>query len=616
MERVREPADRWFVGCAPITNEPPPVRGPRAGKVVWNGPSRLWLGSQWPARQVWTAGDLVVLGDWISGPAVLRRKAAEVLRSGRHEDLLTSAPGDFNLLIREPGRLRAYSDVSGQRAIYYRRLGDTCWFANSTLPLAWLEESDLDLGWFTGSLMCPWLPDLLAERSPFREVRRVPAGGYLEIGGGTVRCLPYWRPPGPETEPGEAARLLRERLTHAVEARADGSRQPTADLSGGMDSTALTLLAARRLAADGRSLTTVTYGSAANGSDDDLALARRAAAGHPNIDSTFLPAELFPRHFSDLDAVPLTGEPALFAYSYGRFRTVMEVARAAGSDMHLDGEGGDAVLVPPLGYLADLIRRRELRTALAQARGWAQVKSFSTLHLFATAAGLGARPYRRWVAGQREALRDPVDWLSPAHRQRSYVGWSLPSQSADWFTPEARLALSEEVGALAARAEPYADTPGQHGSIVEIWFIGRICQTLREAAQANGVSVHYPFLDAAVIEACLASRIAYRGSPFAAKPLLRDALAAEFPHHPFDRSTKGDYNADIYAGLAHNMDRVLDLVSGARVVELGLVDGARLAAALNRMRLGLPMNSWLVNGIVGMEVWLRALRDQSVDFWS
>jgi len=69
---------------------------------------------------------------------------------------------------------------------------------------------------------------------------------------------------------------------------------------------------------------------------------------------------------------PLTDEPSLETLI--GTRTQRRLSPASAGDLHLTGDGGDAVLTGTLTYLGDLARAHQLRQLRREATGWARLR--------------------------------------------------------------------------------------------------------------------------------------------------------------------------------------------------------------------------------------------------
>jgi asparagine synthase (glutamine-hydrolysing) len=100
-----------------------------------------------------------------------------------------------------------------------------------------------------------------SEETFHQDIFSLPSGSAMIADAGKIRHQPYWLPEiRPELVPQkaeEAYEALREILFQSVECRLPSAAQPCAELSGGLDSSAITAIAARCLERKGRTLLAV-----------------------------------------------------------------------------------------------------------------------------------------------------------------------------------------------------------------------------------------------------------------------------------------------------------------------------------------------------------------------
>lgn len=143
--------------------------------------------------------------------------------------------------------------------------------------------------------MAAWLCMLPREplRTFFRGINRVPPGHVVRWAAGEATLERWWRPEElpmlylPRDEDYEEA--LREALDEAVRARTRPGERIGSNLSGGLDSSSVSALAARQLAKEGRELTAFTAAprhpqpARRNRFTDEWPSAAEVAALYPNI---------------------------------------------------------------------------------------------------------------------------------------------------------------------------------------------------------------------------------------------------------------------------------------------------------------------------------------------
>ncbi len=211
-------------------------------------------------------------------------------------------------------------------------------------------------------------PSQIDPATLFKGIGRVLPGHVWIAEDGLTRQHRWWRP---EELPrvrfakdADYADALRERLERAVSARLPASGGVAVALSGGLDSTALAALAARRLKAQGRRLTALTlvpadrtvqlYGHTA----DETALARQLVDSAGNMDHLLVPNETGRSLFDFVDEAAV-GWGFVPARSFGanNFRTLWARAAQAGCTVGLTGVCGNfGMSYHGLSALATLLR--------------------------------------------------------------------------------------------------------------------------------------------------------------------------------------------------------------------------------------------------------------------
>lgn len=232
-----------------------PSRKPAGSRLLWAGSFCLWLTGQWPPEEVRVVGQpgrrLAVLG-----PCFAPTRALEVAlahSSSRAPDAtFVSWAGRYHVILQDSGGIAVSTDLAGARPVHYAEAEAGTQVASAALPLAERTGAGVSGEWLASVLLCPSVPELVADRSPFASVAAVPAGHALVLGGGAARCPRVWAPsPGSRTLE-EGAEALRTSLHAAVAGRVRQATRITADLSGGLDSSSMTFLAASALDPGGR----------------------------------------------------------------------------------------------------------------------------------------------------------------------------------------------------------------------------------------------------------------------------------------------------------------------------------------------------------------------------
>ncbi|MBL1120279.1 albusnodin/ikarugamycin family macrolactam cyclase [Streptomyces sp. 110] len=601
---------RWSAGWYGGTGHD---RQPASGRAV-PGLQTTWT-CGWPAPKVRAAGAgpaaLAVVGECGADDHQLQDALATV--RAQEWRALTRWPGSYLTIARSGATLAVIGDLAGQYPVYYRTEAAGTWWSTAASALAALDGAPVDATALAAHLALAQ-PDVLATRSLFRGVRRVPGGHLLLIGpdaAGTERYEPVVFPP---VDLRQAAPVVRAALAEAVAARIDG-RPVSTDLAG-LDSTTLACLAAQR-----GPVTAVTFADHRL-RDDDLAFATRTAAAVPNL--THLPVPGAPETMyyaglDDLGHLPVTDAPNQFAITATIKRTVLDTvaAHTPAPGVHFTGAAGDAVLSAPSSYLADLLRTGQRRRAWQHAHLRARLRNTSTRTVLSRARPAArtdlAGAWRQTAADLRAPVRD---WIPQAQRP---IAWTPLLASADWMTPDLR-------HRLAIALDHAADHLGEAPVLLTDWTerqdltrLGVNTSGWRALAlDEYGIDLAAPYLDNEVIRACLAVPADQRGTPSRYKPLLASAFAPTgvVPGFVLARTTKGGFNALNYQGLAHHAPVLRELLGPtSRLAALGLVTEAPITATLSRAAAGQPTALGALHLVVAAEVWLRQLAAAPAPWW-
>lgn len=341
-------------------------------------------------------------------PAALAA-AALARPPGRLAPFLAGVSGPFVLVAADPasGSLEIARDHLGSLKVYYA-LGRERLIAASE-PAAILRHStvsgDLDeisiarfLGFRFG----------LSERSFFLQVRELPPAHRLRVTADAVHTGRYWRfgpPPAVATgSPEEVGAEFRRRLARAIADEMAGLEPPQVglSLSGGLDSTAIAALAPRHLQAFSWTFDELP--------EADERLRVEVVSRHLGLPVQPVPGDgLVPLAGDFAERFVTAGSPYVNPFAALKQR-LYEVARAAGCERILVGDGGDAHFAA---------RDLWLRDALASGRPWALRSFAATLRRAAGGDEAARRALGRVLspAGLARRRRDPAPWLTAAARR-------------------------------------------------------------------------------------------------------------------------------------------------------------------------------------------------------
>jgi hypothetical protein len=328
---------RTFGGTKRVVGAGLPPR-PEGSRLLESPFATLWLLGDWPPDQVhvvegpgwWCA----VLGDISVDDAGLARQARR-FAAGLDAEPLPVRGGNAHVVWADDAKLLVCGDRAGSRLVFHTLHSGLAHFASSAAVLADLCRSEIDDVWLALHLVSPdAIPGSM--RSAFDDVVSVGPDSMLLIRDDQVGT-PVSRPAlEPEASLAEGATALREALESETRARLSGT--VTADLSGGLDSSSVAAIAARTTTLTGLTL------DAGQADNDDVAHAARIASRLPSLrhETRIIPDEVLP--YSRLDDAIVTDEPWPDTVLYARTQWWHDELRALGSTVHLNGDGGDAVL--------------------------------------------------------------------------------------------------------------------------------------------------------------------------------------------------------------------------------------------------------------------------------
>ena len=424
-------------------------------------------------------------------------------------DRVADWPGSYTAVVVRPGSVTAYTDLAGQFPLYYSQLNGEVIVGSEPGLLASRHRRDLDPVTAAAHITCPAVLPIWSERSPYSAVHRLAAGAELRACGRGVRVGPA-KPalPVEGRTLSDAADMTRTALTDAVRSRCKG-QIVSSDFSGGLDSTAIAFLAARY---SPRPVTSLAYHQPLAPAGD-LVDAVWLARLDPRIKLAVVRGSRRTLPFAGLaeaqrEDKPFTGatlwssEPAQGALAANRSALRLAAASASGAELHLTGEGGDALLLTAPSYLSSLARPGTVRTLFRHCGAYARLR-------YASPATLSARSVKLARTSPTRALHALAEEVEHgAGRSTNWadvISWWPPcGEAAAWLTPHIRRQLAEIASDPAtARAVPEGVRPADLAALTDLRQSGEAQRHLRELARSFSIAVHAPFLDSAVIRAAL-----------------------------------------------------------------------------------------------------------------
>lgn len=575
----------------------------------WNSRKRLAHSLDGPgAAQRTIACDgatLLVHGQCLAGIDELTAGLTAYLTTGNTHDLM-QWPGSYSVLVERLGAdLTIVADLAGQFPVYFATSETGFWFASEATRLARELEGGVDRSALSTHLLGLANPILVGQRTILSGVRRVEAEFAVRMDHrNRLRRVDVGIRTDDVPSLADCADALRQQLVTGVRLRAEASpdRSMSADLSGGVDSTSLAFLAAGQRT---EPLTVVTYHSSVAPVDSDLARATAIAGRSEVFDHCVVEGTAAESPFQELAESPPADLPSAGAIVFARSRLRLAAAAAAGSTLHMTGDGGDLLAGPVPAHLADLAASRDYASLWRHSASWARLRNRPTTSLVSRSLRVGSHTPRHALLRLASGLSGQRPRTSPGTWEDAIAYWDVPGP-ASWLTPQARTSV---VDCLRTRADsvtfPLRWRPSDYAVRSELGAGGSVHRELRTVAEQFGMELHSPYLDTNVLRTCLGLTAGLRTSPSQNKPLFRRALAGLVPATVLDRRSKGDYTRDLYVGLRRSAPFLRALFQSPIAAELGILEPRPLLATLDRALLGLDIPWPAFTRTVATEVWLR-----------
>jgi asparagine synthase (glutamine-hydrolysing) len=591
----------WFGG---FSGPRPTRRIPVEARDVWSEVAGCWTVGRWVAHDVKT---VAVEGRHVMvvGPCGISKLELERLASdGVPDDVAWKWSGSYTVVEVTASGTAVWTDLGGTMPIYTLAFNEGTMWASSSRALAGLTGQRIDWGTVGALLLVPEVAPLVARRSTFADIELVPSGHKLLLSSaGRCDVTRVWVP-SPRSEENSAEALRRE-LAAGVAVRMDNAATPTSDLSGGYDSTALCLLAAEQIHPE-RCIVGVTVHPEGVTAGGDMYYAR-IAAQHPGIDHQLLPLGSDHSPYAELDAVPVTDEPAPSTVTHARFSAQLRWLRSEfGSDCHMTGDGGDGLLCTPPIFLADLVRTHRLPRLWTETLAWARLRRVAPWSLLFMAVRTAATDRGSALRELDLALSRGVE-RGRATSTEGGVSWFSSAPVPIWATRTVRARVASLVQAAAQHAEDGGGRDITSQFVAETMAsVGRTAHADGQLAEFCGIPLHNPFVDSRVIDTYLAVPLAERPGPANYKPVLRRALADLLPPALAARTTKGDFNSDHHQGMRAAMP-VLHKLADGHLAAHGLIDVAQVRGAFTAAAAGTQVSLSTTEPVVAIETWLRVL---------
>lgn len=523
------------------------------------------------------------------------------------EDCVSVLNGDFAFAIFDARRRRMMlaRDRMGVRPLFYTMQGSTLYFASEIKALLQVPGVSAEIDPIAlDQIFTLWAP--IAPRTAFRNILELEPAHLMIADERSATSRAYWQLAFPDrsevpayTNEGSAAEELRALLEDATRVRMRADVPVGAYLSGGLDSSIVSALAAGMTPRRLRTFS-VTFDSTEH--DESAFQLEMAAALGTEHSAVACEAGDIARVFPEV--IRFTERPIIRTAPAPLFQ-LSGLVREAGLKVVLTGEGADEVFA---GY--DIFKEARVRRFCGRQPG-SRIRPHLFRKLYPYLPGLKQQS-PEYLAAFFGAGDDPLDDPLFSHRPR-FKGTAATKL---FFSAELRAdiddydATEELIGRLPAEFGRWH--PLHQGQYLESRFLlpGYILSSQGDRmAMAHGIEGRFPFLDHRLVEfaAKLPPEMKLKG--LTEKHILREAAKDLLPP-AISKRTKQPYRApDSHAFSGPGaLDYVRDALSEEAVAASGLFNAKAVAKLAEKCRTrpasGFRDNAAFV-GILSTELWLR-----------
>ena len=509
----------------------------------------------------------------------------------------------FALLDQTTGSLFLARDQFGIKPLHYIRRKDGVVFASELKALVNTFGAELRMlpQALVASMLYYWVPDQLCS---VRDVEKLQPGTWAEFRpDGTCRVESYWDIVEEAAAARETHYDLGEVIEDSVNAHLVADVPVSSFLSGGLDSSIVTVLAKRAYPQiDAYTIRFRAQDHRLEAMPDDAIYARKIARRHGielhEIEISPDVVDLLPRMVDILDEP--TGDPAAI-----NTLLMSEGARAAGVKVLLSGMGADELFGGYRKHVACVLagRYRELPAFVHRSSNGVVER------LPVTAAGRGLR-YARWAKRFTTFAELPEE----AAFRRSYSLYG-PAELAALLSPEMQRDIDD---VIAQHLQVYEDNllPDQVNRMcladTRLFLPGLNLAYTDRASMAASTEVRVPFVDPVVFRAAFSLAGREKVSGKSGKIALKRAAQAWLPNEIVHRP-KASFSAPLRSWVTRDLREVIDdSLLGGELVGTGFLHRPAVAALVEDHRSGREDRSKQIWQLLTLEFWYRQTRQAGV----
>lgn len=485
-------------------------------------------------------------------------------------------------------RLSAARDPFGIGTLFFCSRGEEDLLLSNRLScLRGLRGSSIDRSYVADFLV---LNGASFDKTIWADIRAVPPATRLRWADGRVSLERYWIPnaikPHLRLSPGDATEQFKSLFTSAVSRRMDSPEKTWCHLSGGLDSSSVTAIAAtiaeRERTARGLGGVITHTDSAIHKGEFPFA---QAVAEKFRIPLRTIRDDWPWR--DDGAPPPPTDQPYADYPLYSRARVAGALIREAGGTTLLTGSGADPLFIASMPISADLMWGGEFRAAITELHNWCLCRRESVW------PNLYSRVLLPLVSPRIASLRNATKVEVPDFIMKQFA------ETTD---------LRSQMAAL----EAYDGTRGHYYQARVVKYILLSACGLYGWHRMDGISTRHPFVDKSLIEFVLQLPYQLRARSFWHKPLLRNSMKDILPDIVRTRRSKGPPALRITWAFRHERERLQRMLRQSVLADCGCIDPRRLLNRIDHWAHGgqgrdlayvytaLSLETWLQRSLVGV----------------
>lgn len=612
--------EKWFCGFRTVNQNNKKFPKPLNSKLILDSNNPLWLCGEWKDKELnqITLGEtsLITIGTCLVSKEKLIN-SFKVAINEKNFDQIIKQPGSYNLIIQDDTKTIVYTDIANARPIFFTNYEGATFYSSSAISLKELINSSVDENWIASALVGRTGIKLLQGHSPFKNIEILPPGHLLYLTTESKQVKQYWSPNQEYRDFNDISNELRNQILKAVEGRIDLYGSISSDLSGGLDSTSLTILGAKKLHKEDKKIRSVSIQSVTD--LEDYKWAKYVSTLYKNIELNTIKGANVPGIYSHLKSLPLIDLPDPIMMDVGRINYLTRYIRNIGAQLHINGIGGE-IFSSPLSYLADLLKHNKIREFFQHSVIKAKLHNCAPSVLILSALMLRFSSYKTWWKKQAKTLYSSKRKKTYIGRERQpyirdLLGYDYPLKSSSWHTEKCIFLAINTCNELSNNEKKLSNTPGQEHFFALIQELGIISFVYRKIAEANGINIDSPYLDNSIIDTCFSSKPEDNTNLFQYKPLLSKALENDICNDFLSRKSKSEYTNDHLLNIKQNLNDTKMRLKNSVLADMDLVDISEVFNFLEEVEMGLSFNNRNIRQTIAVETWLQNLDKNSTSYW-